>query len=361
MTERRNIARISLSPLSNPTNANLGTNAVHTYEIIDDDYEPTTRTVCASGCDYSSIQTAIDEAWEGDTVEVGPGVYAENLDFKGRHITVESTDGANKTKINGGCAGSAVRFVSGEGSDSVLEGFAIENGCAEYGAGIFLDGSSPAISHCQILENRATAGGGGIFAANGASPTFSHFIVQDNYSTGYGGGLAVESSSAPEFADGLIADNHANSHGGGVYIHASSPVVPPDGNRGQLGPAKRRGAFHRRRRGSRDFKKLHTEQPGVPKRRWSACRRRRIARVHQRHFDRQLRRPRGRSILRHPCRDRTENLLLHGRGKHRSLRRERLGRRRIPAGSATASCSTTATNAKSIFSAMQPPTSRIPT
>ena len=212
--------------LSDPTNASLGTvNVSHTYEIIDDDYEPTARTVCASGCDYSSIQSAIDDAWEGDTVEVGPGVYTENLDFKGRRITLQSTDGANKTKINGGCAGSAVRFVSGEGSDSVLEGFAIENGCAEYGAGIFLDGSSPAISHCQILENRATAGGGGIFAANGASPTFSHFIVQDNYSTGYGGGLAVESSSAPEFTDGLIADNHANSNGGGVHIHACSPVI----------------------------------------------------------------------------------------------------------------------------------------
>src|SRR5690625_7806299 len=38
-----------------------------------------TITVCSSGCDYASIQAAIDAAPAGAIVEVGAGVYSEAL------------------------------------------------------------------------------------------------------------------------------------------------------------------------------------------------------------------------------------------------------------------------------------------
>ncbi|HXV97191.1 MAG TPA: hypothetical protein VEC93_02125, partial [Anaerolineae bacterium] len=40
-----------------------------------------TRTVCASGCDFTTIQAAINASVPGDTIRVNPGTYNENLDL----------------------------------------------------------------------------------------------------------------------------------------------------------------------------------------------------------------------------------------------------------------------------------------
>ena len=41
--------------------------------------------------DFPTIQAGIDAANNDDTVEVSPGTYFENIDFKGKLITVMST------------------------------------------------------------------------------------------------------------------------------------------------------------------------------------------------------------------------------------------------------------------------------
>ena len=79
--------------------------------------------------DESTIQGGIDAASDGDTVQVSPGTYFENLNFNGKLITVTSTGGPTVTTIDGhrDNAGGDVFFWRNQPS-AVLSGFTITNG-----------------------------------------------------------------------------------------------------------------------------------------------------------------------------------------------------------------------------------------
>src|SRR5688572_11313853 len=102
--------------------------------------------------DHSTIQSAINAAVNGDTIEVAPGTYTENLNFLGKAIRVTSEQGPQVTVIDGsGQQSSVVVFASGEGPQSILNGFTVRNGNATGGSsfrggGIRIQNSSPTIT-----------------------------------------------------------------------------------------------------------------------------------------------------------------------------------------------------------------------
>src|SRR5262249_563119 len=117
--------------------------------------------------DQPTIQSAIDVADNGDTVRVAPGAYSENINFKGKAITVISESGPQATIIDGRNADPVVIFNSGEGRDSVLNGFTLQNGRGGLnnqgsgeGGGILVGASSPTITNNVIRNNQACNGGG---------------------------------------------------------------------------------------------------------------------------------------------------------------------------------------------------------
>ena len=114
---------------------------------------------------YHTIQEAIQEVHEGDTVLVTPGVYYEEVDFLGKAITVRG-DGAAATIDGGG--GFAVVTMSEEG---ILQNFVITNGVL----GILCFDGTPRVSQVTIVYNTL-----GLMALGGGSPQINSCIFRHN-------------------------------------------------------------------------------------------------------------------------------------------------------------------------------------
>ena len=78
--------------------------------------------------DYSSIQEAVNAASSADVITVGAGTWPGRLDFRGKDLTVRSSDGPESTIIDSNGVSSGVLFRTLEGPGAVLEGFTITGG-----------------------------------------------------------------------------------------------------------------------------------------------------------------------------------------------------------------------------------------
>ncbi len=169
--------------------------------------------------DFPTIQGAIDASADDGIVVVRPGTYVENIDFVGKAITVQSEQGAAVTTIDGNQAGSVVTFDSGETLDSVLDGFTVTNGDADYGGGIYCNDSSPKITNNTISGNAAGTGGG-IDCRLFSSPIVSNNAISENMAS-YGGGLFCHQSS-PTITNNTFTNNTGGSYGGAICFFSGS-------------------------------------------------------------------------------------------------------------------------------------------
>jgi hypothetical protein len=119
---------------------------------------------------FNTIQEAILNATNGDTVFVNSGTYAEHINFEGKGIVVVAQSGA--TTIDGRGTTNCVTFNKNEvcllclrlifkRENAVLSGFTIINCIGSEGAAIYIENSSPTIRNCVIRNNTATLSGGG--------------------------------------------------------------------------------------------------------------------------------------------------------------------------------------------------------
>ncbi len=188
--------------------------------------------------DHPTIQSAIDAAVAGDTVLVAPGTYFENINFRGKAITVESDQGPEVTIIDGNLAGSVVTFSSGEGPASVLRGFTLQRGNAsgiygDYGGGVRIKGSSPTIQGNIITNNTACGSGGGIEAEFSSARIEGNLITNNTQSLPCsggpgGGGISVLGAGQTQIIDNIIEANSwgfFGGFGGGITLFGGTPTV----------------------------------------------------------------------------------------------------------------------------------------
>ncbi len=87
---------------------------------------------------YATIQAGIDAAASGDTVLVAPGVYVENIDYKGKAIRLRSSGGPDFTTLTGW-----VSLDEGEPLGTEISGFTLrDNVAANSGATLMEVGGS---------------------------------------------------------------------------------------------------------------------------------------------------------------------------------------------------------------------------
>ena len=209
---------------------------------------------------YPTIQAAIDAAIEGDVVIISPGTYKgpgnRDVDFKGKAITVRSTDPQDPnavaaTIIDCEKEGRAFDFHSHEGAGSVLAGLTIINGYTTNGGGISCTNSSPTLTNCVLKNNWAKYSGGGMCSSNGrptltnctfsensayysgggiqnnstASPTLIKCTFIKNWAKYGGGGMQNQDDSDPKLTDCIFSQNSANNRGAGMDNYKSSPIL----------------------------------------------------------------------------------------------------------------------------------------
>ncbi len=182
--------------------------------------------------DFETIQAAINEAEDSDTVLVHPGEYVENIDFEGRDIVVMGNpDDPSEVVIDGDENGSIVTIANGESDEAVLVGFTITRGSGYdvvqdvwhnfYGGGIYCQESNPVIRNCHIIDNHQPAGeynngwGGGI-ACRSADPVIDCCLISNNSALNKGGGVFGDDYSQPEITNCTIMENSIGEGEGGV-------------------------------------------------------------------------------------------------------------------------------------------------
>ncbi len=200
--------------------------------------------------DYNNIQSAIDNASNGDIIVVSEGVYEETIDFKGKDIILRSKDPESpevvaNTVIKGDGEGSVVTFENGESNNSYLAGLTITGGIGtqdsyqitsyggsqleferQYGGGIYITGNSdPTITNNIIVENKVEdvtsdvlGAGGGIAILDNSSPIIKNNAIINNYSDTFAGGILVWYRSNPQITANLIENNSASDIGGGIMV-----------------------------------------------------------------------------------------------------------------------------------------------
>jgi hypothetical protein len=189
-------------------------------------------TVCASGCDFTTIQGAVNDAGttNGKVVRVSNGTYSENINFNGKLITIQSVNGAANTKIQGATSSTnspVVTFSAGETSSAVLDGFTIDNQASDTATrGIYISGASPTVKNSIIEGNSCygAEGGAGVYIYNSV-PTFDTCTIRANSATNNknGGGMSIKGAAGgATITNSTIGSsgnpNTATNYGGGIYF-----------------------------------------------------------------------------------------------------------------------------------------------
>ncbi|MEK8018703.1 MAG: FG-GAP-like repeat-containing protein, partial [Candidatus Parabeggiatoa sp.] len=186
---------------------------------------------------FATIQHGIDTAKDGYTVLVHAGTYVENVKVDVKNLTLKSTDGAEKTVIDGNQKGTVLAMKEVE--EAVIDGFTITNGNGQGPlgglfyhvgpGGVSITSSAPVIKNLIVTGNVTHDGGGVSCGGNVATPTLINVQITNNTSD-VGGGIYIDGIGNGicnmTLRNVTVANNHAKSSnmGGGLFSHSKGKL-----------------------------------------------------------------------------------------------------------------------------------------
>lgn len=151
---------------------------------------------------YMTIQNAIDDANDGDIIEVFQGWHFETIDFNGVSCILRSTDPNDwdvvaATIIDAEGNGDGVTFNSNEDVNSILCGLTITGATGSDDCGMYCGSSSPIIEKCIIRDNYY-----GIQCSNSIAVIRNNKIYDNTYE-----GIRCRDSAMPTIVNNWIVEN----------------------------------------------------------------------------------------------------------------------------------------------------------
>lgn len=186
----------------------------------------TTHTVCASGCDFATIQAALDAVAPDDTIMVLDAVHTEAGILVGTSVKIAGL-GIEQSIIQAAAlpdeATHAIFYV-GPGINLMVHDLTLRHGHDSYGfGGAIYNQGRLTVEHVALRDNSAQYGGG-IYNLGVLTMTASSLIGNEAMGEfSYGGGLA--NYGTVTLSQSTIAGNHTGVSGAGIYNGETGSVT----------------------------------------------------------------------------------------------------------------------------------------
>ncbi|MEQ8766848.1 MAG: right-handed parallel beta-helix repeat-containing protein [Planctomycetota bacterium] len=183
---------------------------------------------------FCLIQDGIDAASDGNTVVVRSGTYLENINMRGKRVTLLSFKGADETIIDGQARAPVILCESGETSETIVQGFTLQNGIGKRhppydrlgGGGVHAWDAALSLIDCKVLNNVGGdgSGGGALFGGRDRLAVARGCVFEGN-SSAYGAGLHVFIGARAHIENCRLSYNRATKDGGGLTLNDESLAV----------------------------------------------------------------------------------------------------------------------------------------
>jgi hypothetical protein len=201
--------------------------------------QPDTVTVCADGCDFTTIQAAIDDSvtLAGSVIYVIDAVHTEAGVVVNKGVTLRGR-GADQTTVQAheraGKARDRVFFIP-KGVSATIEEMTIRHGYPREdirSGGAIENRGTLAVSRCVIRDNQSNCGGG--IYNEGGTLTVTNTTIRDNeadgegpigYECGAGGAIKVTEAGALTLTNSTLTGNRAKLRGGGLHVSCKSTAT----------------------------------------------------------------------------------------------------------------------------------------